>query len=127
MYKIIDIQGNGTFEDEVFATQKEVIDRLAQFHSSDFEGRRITGKPYSHIHEWLYEMKDDTERLNELLEWGTWDIEKLDELGILKHHVKELIQAIHDNMEWNAEKGHSVVTLQYINDELQTLKQDLLK
>lgn len=79
MYKIIDIQGGGMMLNDIFKTKKSIIDRLAGYHDSDFEGQRINGQPYANIHEWLYEMKDEDERLNALLEWGQWELEELPE------------------------------------------------
>lgn len=76
MYKIIDNQGGGLMKNEVFNTKKEVIDRLARFHNSDFK-ESLGDKG---IFDMLDGLKDEDERLDWLLEWGMWEIEEIEGL-----------------------------------------------
>jgi hypothetical protein len=78
-YKIIDTQGGGLMQDDIFDSKNEVIDRLASFHSIDWSDER-----YNTIYEWLLTMKDEEDQLNALLEWGQWELEPIRKLTV-KH------------------------------------------
>jgi hypothetical protein len=73
MYNIIDNQGTGHMQNRDCETIKDVIDNLASYHSVDFSDE-IYGDD---IYKWLDTMSNDIERLNALLEYGDWDIEKV--------------------------------------------------
>lgn len=55
-------------EKHKFTSEKEVLDTLADYHSIDFD------ESYTSIYEWLEEFKSDRHRLNEMLDYGEWEI-----------------------------------------------------
>ena len=59
-YKIIDKQGVGTHSDDVFSSKEEVRQHLISYHSVDFTGETPL-EDYS---------------LEQILEYGEWEIEK---------------------------------------------------
>lgn len=79
MYKIIDEQGdNGvSFTHEYFKTTKQIIKRLANYHSIDYTGVKDNDEPYNDIYEFLNTLKNDKERLEWLLDYGTWRIKRV--------------------------------------------------
>ncbi len=80
MYKLKRIQGDDIMQDDIFKTKQGVLDRLAGYHDSDFNGERSDGTPYKHIFELLDELETEAERLDWLLEWGQWELEEVDGL-----------------------------------------------
>ena len=60
-YRLIDLQGAGTHEDEVFNSKKEAKEHLISYHSIDFTGE-IPLKKFN---------------LNDILDYGEWDIEEV--------------------------------------------------
>jgi hypothetical protein len=90
MYKIIDNQGGGLMKNEVFNTKKEVIDRLARFHNSDFK-ESLGDKG---IFDMLDGLKDEDERLDWLLEWGMWEIEEIDRKTLYRMVVKNELDRV---------------------------------
>lgn len=62
-YKIIDRQGTGHMESEVFETKEEVRKRLISFHEIDWNW---SGE---------YDIGDTT--LEDVLNYGEWDIEEI--------------------------------------------------
>ena len=77
MYKIIDNDGMGTHADEKFKTKKEIVEHLANYHDIDFKG---TDDKDNELDIWKYfkfwKIKTIKERLDWLLDYGNWDIEK---------------------------------------------------
>ncbi len=76
-YKIIDLQGGGLMADDIFETKQEIIDRLASFHSVDYEGQKFDGTFYKDIYEFLDTLKGCYSQLNWLLDYGQWEIEEI--------------------------------------------------
>ena len=62
-----------------YNSKKEILDQLASYHDIDFSGVKNDGKdtPYENIYDFLATLKNDKERLNWLLEYGVWEIEKV--------------------------------------------------
>jgi hypothetical protein len=60
-YKIIDNQGMGTHEEDVFETKEEVRQHLIDFHRIDYTG----------------EEPIDDMSLSDILNYGDWDIEEI--------------------------------------------------
>jgi hypothetical protein len=60
-YKIIDRQGTGVHNDDIFDNLEELRQHLINYHSSDWEGN------------------DDISKMNlsEILDYGNWDIESI--------------------------------------------------
>jgi hypothetical protein len=58
MYRIIDMQGMGTHENEVYETTEEIREHLASYHSIDWEGEG--------------DINDLT--LDELCDYGGWRV-----------------------------------------------------
>lgn len=81
MYKIRDLQfdiryfggGNGI----IFENKEEIIEQLADYHDIDYEGVKDNDESYEDIWEFLNTLKNDTEILNWLLEYGQWEIEEI--------------------------------------------------
>ena len=81
MYKIRDLQFEqryfGGDEGIIFKTKKEILGQLAVYHDNDYTGVRDNDEPYKDIYEFLKTLKNNTARLNWLLEYGEWGIEKI--------------------------------------------------
>lgn len=75
-YKIIDTQGGGLMGD-FLGSKDEVMVRLTSFHSGDWVDER-----YPNIEDWLADMDNDAQRLDELLDWGGWELEEVVEPAI---------------------------------------------
>ena len=60
-YKIIDLQGANIHEDEIYESKEEIREHLISFHSTDYDGEKPIGE-FS---------------LDEILEYGEWEIETL--------------------------------------------------
>ena len=79
MYKIVDLQVGGYFADgEMFKNEKEVVEQLISYHDIDFAGADDKDKELS-IEEYFKFWKINTtkEQLNWLLDWGSWELEKV--------------------------------------------------
>lgn len=105
LYKIIDGQGAGTHYDEVFKNKEEIKEHLASYHSLDWEG------------------EEEIEKLSleELMDYGEWDIEEVE--GILCPLCGEPIE--HHNHKkadlWACNSCPFVGFEFYGNDNLQDL------
>lgn len=67
MYKLIDRQNVGTFSKLIFSSKEEVREQLASYHSVDWSGVNDDDTP-----------KDiNTLSLNDLLEYGDWELVEL--------------------------------------------------
>jgi len=78
MYRIYDLQLNDYFSSgEVFKTKADIISRLANYHDIDYIGVKSDDSEYYDIFEFLDTLKNDTERLNWLLDYGQWEIQKV--------------------------------------------------
>lgn len=85
MYKLIDKQGTGLKEDVLFESKEEVRKHLADFHNQDYEGEIPLEK-------WT---------LEELLEYGSWDIVEITfdqacEIAEFLHQTKGEIYYLED-------------------------------
>ena len=80
MYQIIDLQlGGELFSDgERFKNKKEVLERLVSYHDIDFTGSDDKEKELN-IKDFFKFWKINTfkEQLNYILEYGSWEIEKI--------------------------------------------------
>lgn len=76
-YRIIDMQGGGLMQDDIFESKQEVVDRLASFHSVDYTGEKFDGTPYKDIYEFLDTLKGCYSQLDWLLEYGKWAVEEI--------------------------------------------------
>ncbi len=77
MYRIIDKQ-NGRYYlggriAELFGSKQEVIERLSDYHSKDFDDEYY-GRD---IWEWINANETEDERLRVILEYGEWEIEEV--------------------------------------------------
>jgi len=76
MYKIIDLQGVGTMETRRFKTKEAIVEALASYHDIDFTGCLEDNDERS-IYEYLEQFKTAQEKLDYLLQYGEWKIEKV--------------------------------------------------
>lgn len=78
MYRIIDLQGMGTHEEERFKTKAEVVEHLASYHDIDFMG---TDNKDNELSIWEYfkfwKLNTVKKRLDYLAQYGEWDIKKI--------------------------------------------------
>ena len=81
MYRLRDLQFAVRYysDGHLFKTKKEILETLASYHDIDFTGVRDNDEPYADIYEFLKKFKNDTQRLNWLLDYGQWEIEKVTE------------------------------------------------
>jgi len=78
MYQLKDLQGEGLKEKSRFKNKKEVLNDLANYHNQDFTGVDDDNKSYKDLYEFLATLKNDTERLNWLLDYGQFELQKID-------------------------------------------------
>lgn len=75
-YKIVD-EYHEFADGELFESQAEVIEQLADYHSIDWSGEDDKGAPIS-IEDYLTSLPGETARLNFLLEHGGWELEQVE-------------------------------------------------
>ena len=77
MYKIIDYQDMDAMKNRRFKTKKEIVELLISFHDIDFTGCDNNNNELS-IKEYFkyWRINTTAEKLDWLLEYGTWGIEK---------------------------------------------------
>lgn len=80
MYLIADLQLPGRYfaDGAVYKTKTEIVNQLASYHSIDFSGCLRDNEECS-IFEYLKQFKTVQEKLDYLLEYGEWRIEKIRE------------------------------------------------
>ena len=78
MYQLKDLQGEGVKEQSRFKNIKEDLNDLAKYHNQDFAGVDDDNKSYKDIYEFLATLKNDNERLNWLLDYGQFELQKID-------------------------------------------------
>ncbi len=63
----------------IFNSKKRILYQLASYHSIDFTGVKNDGQdtPYKDIWEFLMTLENDETRLNWILDYGEWEIEKV--------------------------------------------------
>lgn len=71
-YIIIDNQGMGTHQDEVFDTKEEILEHLIDYHSVDYEGE-IPLEKFS---------------LKHIQDYGEWNIKKISRRQAQKIRIK---------------------------------------
>jgi hypothetical protein len=78
MYKIIDLQGMGTHEEERFKTKREIAEHLTNYHNIDFIGTDDKDNELS-IEEYFKFWKINTveKQLEYLLQYGDWSISRV--------------------------------------------------
>jgi len=85
MYKIRDLQFEcryfGGDSGIIFECKNEILNQLAGYHDIDYTGVKDDDEPYEDIWEFLNTLKSDKARLNWVLEYGEWEIEKLKKIG----------------------------------------------
>ncbi len=84
MYRIIDRQGMGTMESRRFKTKADVVEALASYHDIDFTGCLRDNEEVSiydneevSIYDYLKQFKTTQAKLDYLLDYGDWEIEKM--------------------------------------------------
>lgn len=84
MYKIADLQIPGRYvcDGELFNSKEECADYLIEYHSIDFSG---TDDKDNELEIWEYlefwKIKTAKEKLDWVLEYGQWEIEKIKKKG----------------------------------------------
>ncbi len=101
MYVIIDPQYDGMegFLGDKFKTKADIIDRIANFHDIDYAGVKDNDEPYDDIWERLNELDTEEKKLDWLLSYGEWSIEKISDKESeekCKYCMKEDIGKIKD-------------------------------
>jgi hypothetical protein len=76
-FKIVDAQGMGTHADELFDTKEEIREHLISYHSVD----------------WTEERDINSLTLEEIQDYGEWDIEEVEVYGITCPLCGEFIEA----------------------------------
>jgi len=79
MYKILDLQipGREFADGALFKSKKEIVEQLADYHSFDFGGTDDKGNELNMCEYLNYYFKTTKEKLDFLLEYGEWSIEKI--------------------------------------------------
>lgn len=83
MYKLIDKQNAGTFSKLTFNDKEEIRQQLASYHSID----------------WTMEKDINTMSLDDLLDYGDWEIESMNNKDIVIHMLSTLYDILDDEQK----------------------------